>query len=90
MKDQSIFSLVIVLLILITLSLDNVWILLEENCYWSLLAIEGLRDIEEACEYSHLSWLLGTSGRSEMSRFSPSKFHTDDRHRFVLNLVNKL
>ena len=29
-KDHSIFSLVIVLLILITLSLDNVWILLEE------------------------------------------------------------
>ena len=35
-KDHGIFSLVIVLLILITLSLDNVWILLGENCCWSL------------------------------------------------------
>ena len=31
MKDQSIFFLVIILLILITLSLANVWILLGEN-----------------------------------------------------------
>ena len=30
-KDQGIFSLVIILLILITLFLDNVWILLGEN-----------------------------------------------------------
>ena len=30
-KDHGIFSLVIILLILITLSLDNVWILLGEN-----------------------------------------------------------
>ena len=30
-KDQGIFSLVIILLILITLSLDNVWISAEEN-----------------------------------------------------------
>ena len=35
-KDHGIFSLVIILLILITLSLDNVWILLGENCCWSL------------------------------------------------------
>ena len=31
MKDQSIFSLVIVLRILITFSLDNVWTLLGES-----------------------------------------------------------
>ena len=31
MKDQGIFSLVIILLILTTLSLDNLWILLGEN-----------------------------------------------------------
>ena len=30
-KDQGIFSLLIILLILTTLSLDNVWILLGEN-----------------------------------------------------------
>ena len=46
-KDQGIFPLVIILLILITLSLDNVWILLGENCCWSLLALEGLSAIEE-------------------------------------------
>ena len=33
----------IILLILITLSLDNVWILLRENCCWSLLGIKGLK-----------------------------------------------
>ena len=41
-KDQSIFSMVIILLILITLSLDSVWILLGENCCWSLLALKRL------------------------------------------------
>ena len=40
-KDQSIFSLVIILLILITLSLDNVWICFGENC-WSPLGLTGL------------------------------------------------
>ena len=35
-KDHGILSLVITLLILITLSLDNVWILLGENRCWSL------------------------------------------------------
>ena len=38
-KDHRIFPLVIILLILVTLSLDNVWILLGENCFWSLLNI---------------------------------------------------
>ena len=33
----------IILLILITLSLDSVWILLGENCCWSLLGIKGLK-----------------------------------------------
>ena len=33
----------IILLILITLSLDSVWILLGENCCWSLLGLKGLR-----------------------------------------------
>ena len=31
MKDQGIVSLVIILLILLTLSLENVWIMLGEN-----------------------------------------------------------
>ena len=42
-KDHVIFPLVIMLLILITIPLDNVWILLGENCFLSLLALKGLR-----------------------------------------------
>ena len=37
MKDQGISSLVIILLILLTLSLENVWIMLGENLCWSLI-----------------------------------------------------
>ena len=44
-KDQSIFSMVIILLILIALSLDSVWILLGETCCWSLLALKGLKQL---------------------------------------------
>ena len=36
----------IILLILITLSLDSVWILLGENCCWSLLGLKRLRGWE--------------------------------------------
>ena len=32
----------IILLILVPLSLDSVWILLGENCCWSLLGLKGL------------------------------------------------
>ena len=41
-KDHGISSMVIILLILITLSVDSVWMLLGENCCWSLLALKGL------------------------------------------------
>ena len=41
-KDQSIFSWVIILLILIASSHDHVWISLGENCCWSLLELKGL------------------------------------------------
>ena len=41
-KDQGIFSLVIILLILIASSLNNIWILLGENWSWSLLVLKGL------------------------------------------------
>ena len=43
MKDQSIFSVVIISIILITLSMDNVWISLGENTCWSPLGLKGLR-----------------------------------------------
>ena len=36
-KDQGIFVLVIILLILITFSFDSEWVLLRENCCWSPL-----------------------------------------------------
>ena len=42
MKHQGIFSFVIIFYILTTLSLDNVWTLLGENCCWSLLRLKGL------------------------------------------------
>ena len=41
-KDQSIFSVLISLLILISFSLYKVWISLGENCGWSLLGLKGL------------------------------------------------
>ena len=36
----------IILLILITLSLDSVRVLLGENCGWSLLELKGLINLE--------------------------------------------
>ena len=42
-KDHGIFSMMIILLILITLSLDSEWILLGENCCWSLLALKWFK-----------------------------------------------
>ena len=43
-KDHGIFSMMIILLILITLSLDSEWILLGENCCWSLLGLKGFSE----------------------------------------------
>ena len=56
-KDQSIFSRVIILLILITLSLDSVWILSGENLSWSLLGLKGLIAIQR-CYVRHILLLL--------------------------------
>ena len=44
MNDKGIFSLVVILLSLITLSLENVWIMLGEILCWSLLGVKGLRE----------------------------------------------
>ena len=41
-KHQGIFSFMIIFYILTTLSLDNVWTLLGENCCCSLLGLKGL------------------------------------------------
>ena len=40
-KHQGIFSFVIIFYILKTLSFDNVWKLLGENCCWSLLGLKA-------------------------------------------------
>ena len=42
-KHQGIFSFVIIFYILTTLSLDNVWTLLGENCCRSLFGLKGLK-----------------------------------------------
>ena len=52
-KDRGIFSLLIILLILITTCLDNVWISLGENWCWLLLGLKGLKRIY---------WLIVTLG----------------------------
>ena len=44
-KHQGIFSFVIIFYILTTLSLDNVWTLLGENCCRSLLGLKGLMNL---------------------------------------------
>ena len=41
-KHRGVFSFVIIFYILTTLSLDNVWTSLGENCCWSLLELKGL------------------------------------------------
>ena len=46
-KDHGIFPMMIILLILITLSLDSVWILVGENCCWSLLGLKGSKECKE-------------------------------------------
>ena len=55
LKDQSIFSLVIILLILITFSLDIVWISLGENWCWSLLGLKGFMEVGRSIEVHHRS-----------------------------------
>ena len=41
-EDQGIFSLVVILLILVTLFVDKEWTSLGENCCWSPLGLKGL------------------------------------------------
>ena len=47
MKDQGIFSLLIILLVLISLSFKNVWIMIGEILCWSLLGLKGLKGSRE-------------------------------------------
>ena len=62
-KHQGIFSFVFTFYILTTLSFDNLWTLLGENCCWSLTVLKGLKppflllclDFTQSCTY--FSWL---------------------------------
>ena len=54
--DQSIFSLVIIWLILVTISLDNVWILLKENWWLSLLGLTGLSTVPNVKNKDNELW----------------------------------
>ena len=63
-KDQSIFSLVIISLILITLSLDQVWISLGENWCWSSLSYSPLRRPDTQASVGHNWGLKGLTLRS--------------------------
>ena len=72
-KDQSIFFLVIIWLILVTISLSNICISLGENWWWSLLGLKGL-----IIEFKNNVWTLticmenpGILGRIQMERFIP-------------------
>ena len=67
-KDQGIFSLLIILLILITISLDNLWISLGENWCWSLLGLKGL--IQTPLYYGQFALSLGKEGRNIFSKFN--------------------
>ena len=76
-KGQSIFSLVIIWLILITISLDSIWILLGENSCWSLLGLKGLKI---CCHsdfmiyfvfWSFLFFLWGLSEKCGVSKLPP-------------------
>ena len=69
-KDHGIFSMMIILLILITLSLDSVWILLGENCCWSLLGLKGAIESVGINVLSILSRLNFFAQKSKLSALS--------------------
>ena len=72
-KDQSIFSWVIILLILITSSHDNVWISLGENCCWILLGLKGLIGLSLRTSFpfgSLRSWRYCVDARLKFGRRS--------------------
>ena len=62
-KDHGIFSMMINLLILITLSLDSVWILLGENCCWSLLGLKGLKPLYNCHLFTTATFFCLQGGR---------------------------
>ena len=67
MKDQSIFSQVINLLILITKSLYNQWIWLGENCCWSPLGLKELTKWGKCLSQSHTVYIT-YQGKSKLTK----------------------
>ena len=57
----------IILLILIDFAHDNLWISLGENCFWSLLGLQGLKKM---CIYSSYSSLLTLLLSGELNNYS--------------------
>ena len=78
-RDQGISSLVIILYILITWSLDIVWILLGESWCWTLLELKGLMLIISKLFYQSSLW---TKSYLWMRTPPPSPF--------ILNLISQL
>ena len=72
-KDQSISSLVIILLILITVSLDDVWISSGENFSWSPMGLKGFKitfsyqgNLDDCqCEYQNTKHGLAVETRTK-------------------------
>ena len=77
-KYPGIFSLMIILLILITLSLDNVWILLEENCYWSLLGLTWVSVWWQNILDGGFPWMSCNGLNNPFSRFDLISHTTSD------------
>ena len=97
-KDQSIFPLVIIwLIILLTISLDNVWILLGENWCWSLLGLKGLIDLLSCfgtfpayfwsnCKLTGWDFRDKTDNRSDHSLFAwPLSVEADSMNKSTLH-----
>ena len=88
-KDQGIFSLVIILLILITLSLDIVLMLLGENWCCSLLAPKGLTHslLRGVYECNYIACMIGAlwakRGKRDISRHFTWSFS------FSLSLISR-
>ena len=78
-KDQSIFSLVIISLILITLSLDQVWISLGENWCWSPLGLKGLNARIPKIKYTPRPFISSFTVEQEETRHSPFSSSKDQK-----------
>ena len=86
-KYHGIFFMVIILLILITLSLDSVWILLGENWCWTLLGLKGFFQSVSAW-YQRKNLLQRNHGINQSTDLQTPVFHGQFSHwRCVVSLI---